>query len=187
MIDLPETRIERILDQVLRDEGGYVNDPADRGGETNYGITLTAARAAGYTGTMKDLPKSVALAIYRRDYVTQPGFDKVVAIEPSVGEKLVNAGVNLSPTRAGTFLQRALNALNDTGTRYAVLKVDGNVGPVTLDALRALSRWRGPMGITALLTTINSLQGAYYVGLTEATPSQRRFFFGWITNRVAAV
>lgn len=184
MIDLPETQIDRIIDGVITREGGYVKDPADGGGETCFGITLATARAFGYPGAMKDLPRSLAQAIYRRRYVLDPAFDKVLAIEPSVAAKLVDAGVNLSPARAATFLQRALNAMNDGGTHYAVLRADGNVGSVTLDALRAFIRWRGPMGITALLKAVNSLQGAYYVGLAESNPSQSRFVFGWLTNRV---
>lgn len=183
-LELPETRIARIIARVIDQEGGYVNDPADRGGETCFGITVARARANGYNGPMRDLPRSFAETVYRREYVTDPSFDKVLAIEPSVAEKLVNAGVNLSPSRATTFLQRALNGLNDTGTRYSTLRLDGSVGAVTLAALRDFARWRGPMGINALLKAINSLQGAYYVGLTESNPAQRRFLFGWLTNRV---
>lgn len=185
MIDLPETRIGHILDQVLRDEGGYVNDPADRGGETNFGITVARARVNGYGGPMKDLPRALALSIYRRQYVTDPGFDKVLAIEPSVAEKLINAGVNVGPARASTWLQRALNAFDRSP--YVALKVDGNVGAATLDALRSFVRWRGPLGITTLLKAINSLQGAFYIGLTESDPSQRRFAYGWISNRLGAI
>ena len=33
------TTFEEIIEQILKHEGGYVNDPNDRGGETKYGIT----------------------------------------------------------------------------------------------------------------------------------------------------
>jgi lysozyme family protein len=184
MIELAEQRIERILSDVIRIEGGYVNDAADRGGETRWGITVSTARAYGYTGPMAALPEATARAIYRALYVEAPRFDAVVAIDLELGAKLVDTGVHMGPTVAATFLQRWLNAFNDTGTRYAELVVDGHIGTKTLDALRAFLRWRGPMGATALLKGIHSSQGARYLDITEGNRSQRRFTFGWVIQRV---
>lgn len=186
MIALIEQRIERILSDVIAMEGGYVNDAADRGGETRWGITAATASAHGYTGLMAALPEATARAIYRTRYVDAPRFGDVVAIDPDLGAKLVDIGVNMGPTIAATFLQRWLNAFNDTGTRYAELVVDGQIGKKTLDALRAFLRWRGPMGATALLKGVNGSQGARYLDIIEANHSQRRFTFGWITNRVGS-
>lgn len=39
-----------VIDGILSLEGGYVNNPADRGGATNWGITEATARAFGYKG-----------------------------------------------------------------------------------------------------------------------------------------
>jgi lysozyme family protein len=36
------TKFDQIIDKVLKHEGGYVNDPNDPGGETNYGISKRA-------------------------------------------------------------------------------------------------------------------------------------------------
>ena len=52
--------IEQFLNELIRREGGYVNNPADRGGATKYGITEAVARQNGYKGHMKDLPESLA-------------------------------------------------------------------------------------------------------------------------------
>ena len=186
MITLPEQRIESILNAVIKEEGGdkYTNDPNDAGGETRWGITAAVARANGYTGPMKDLPEVKARAIYRKKYVDDPRFSDVQAIDPSVAAELIDTGVNMGVGVAGTFLQRALNAFNDTGTRYAMLKPDGKIGDTTLGALRAFVRWRGPMGITTLLKALNGLQAARYIDITEHNPSQREYAFGWISNRV---
>ncbi len=61
-----EMNIEQYLEELIKREGGYVNNPADRGGATKYGITEAVARANGYKGNMKDLPLDVAKSIYRK-------------------------------------------------------------------------------------------------------------------------
>lgn len=61
-----EMNIEQYLDELIKREGGYVNNPADRGGATKYGITEAVARANGFKGSMRDLPLDVAKAIYRK-------------------------------------------------------------------------------------------------------------------------
>jgi replicative DNA helicase len=43
---------DKFIDRVLSHEGGYVNDPLDPGGETNWGVTVGFARANGYLGLM---------------------------------------------------------------------------------------------------------------------------------------
>lgn len=63
-----EERFNRYMDLVLKIEGGYVNDPDDPGGETNYGITKAVARSHGYNGSMKEMPKSKAIEIYKKSY-----------------------------------------------------------------------------------------------------------------------
>jgi Putative secretion activating protein len=184
MIGVAEQRVDALIDRLIGIEGGLVNDASDRGGETRYGITLKTARAAGYVGPMADLTLDQARSIYRTDYVTGPGFDKVLAIDPEIGFELVDTGVNCGQATAGMFLQRWLNGFNVGGARYAVLKVDGSLGPATLAALKAYLAWRGPMGATALLRGLNGTQAAHYLTLAEKDPSQRKYLFGWITNRV---
>jgi lysozyme family protein len=50
--------IESLIDDVLAREGGYVDHPDDRGGATNFGITERVARASGYDGPMRELPRA---------------------------------------------------------------------------------------------------------------------------------
>ena len=49
---------------VLENEGGYVNDPADPGGETKYGISKRSYPALD----IKNLTVEQATAIYLRDF-----------------------------------------------------------------------------------------------------------------------
>ncbi|ENV93784.1 hypothetical protein F937_03185 [Acinetobacter calcoaceticus ANC 3680] len=58
--------IEQYLDELIKREGGYVNNPADRGGATKYGIIEAVARANGFKGNMKDFPLETAKAIYKK-------------------------------------------------------------------------------------------------------------------------
>src|SRR3546814_10787624 len=52
--------------------GGYVDHPNDRGGPTNFGITQAVARANGYLGEMRKLPRETAKAFYRAIYWAGP-------------------------------------------------------------------------------------------------------------------
>lgn len=61
-----EARFQAFTDEVLKIEGGYVNDPNDPGGETNHGITLNTARKYGYKGSMRAMTKAEAKEIYRQ-------------------------------------------------------------------------------------------------------------------------
>jgi lysozyme family protein len=175
---------EPYIDAILAAERGYVDHPDDRGGPTNYGITQAVARANGYDGDMRDLPESLAREIYRRRYIVEPGFDRVATISPEIAGELIDTGVNMGPARATEFFQRLLNGLNARGSRYPDLFVDGRIGKVTLDALRAFLRWRGPAGVTVMLRGLNSLQGARYVDLAENDDRQESFLYGWLLHRV---
>lgn len=176
---------EHIIDEILRAEQGYVDHPDDRGGPTNHGITLAVARAHGYEGDMRDMPESLAREIYRHRYIAAPKFDLVAMIDEPIGMELIDTGVNMGPPHPAMFLQRWLNAFNDTGSRYADLFVDGRIGQVTLDALKAFLKWRGNEGRIVMLRALNSLQATRYLEIAEKNPSQRSFTYGWVRGRVA--
>lgn len=174
-----------IIEAVLRAEGRYVNNPDDRGGETNWGITKATARANGYNGAMRDLPRTTAKQIYLNRYVIQPGYDKIAVLSPTIAAELVDTGVNMGPAVASRFLQRALNALNQRGADYADIAVDGSAGPGTRTALTKYLAKRGAEGERRMLALLNALQGARYVELCEGRQANETFMFGWLA-RVAA-
>ena len=177
--------INAIIEEVLANEGGYVNDPRDAGGETNFGITIATARANGFTGPMKAMTRDFARGVYVKQYVEAPGFDKIAAISPSIGAELVDTGVNMGPKVAAQFLQRALNGLNNQGKDYADLLVDGSAGQKTRDALTAFLKKRGAEGERRLLMLLNALQGERYLSLCEGRAANEAFLFGWLA-RIAA-
>jgi len=179
-----DTNVDHLLDQLVEREGGFVDHPADRGGATRYGVTEAVARAHGYRGAMRALPRDEALAIYRRLYWLRPRFDQVATRSPRVAAELFDTGVNMGPAVAATFLQRALTALNRNGKDFADLVPDGRVGPRTLEALDAFLAVRGRRGgETVLLRALEALQGERYLRLAERRPANEAFLYGWLANR----
>ena len=177
--------IEQFLVELISREGGYVNNPNDRGGATKYGITEAVARSHGYKGNMKDLPMDLAKDIYRKQYWIQPRFDQINTINPVVAEELLDTGVNCGVAFAKPTLQRSLNLLNNQGKGgWPDMAVDGIYGPATLNALKTYLSKRGKEGERVLLRTLNILQGERYISICERNPSQEQFFYGWIANRV---
>jgi lysozyme family protein len=177
--------VDDLIDALIDREGGYVNHPADRGGPTNYGITEAVARAHGYRGGMRDLPRDEAAAIYKRLYWLKPKFDQVAKRSQAVAAELFDTGVNMGPAVAATFLQRALSALNRNRKDYPDLVPDGRIGPATLTAMEKFFELRGKAsGETVLLRALDALQGESYLRLAERRPANEAFLYGWLANRI---
>lgn len=177
--------IESIIEGVIGREGRYSNNAADRGGETMWGITSAVARANGYGGPMRDMPREVAKDIYHRRYVRGPGFAALMTLSEPIAEELVDTGVNMGPAVAALMLQKALNGLNDQGRLYSDIREDGDVGTATFNALAAYLRARGPEGEAVMLKALNCLQGARYIELARGRPKNEAFLYGWLRTRVA--
>lgn len=175
---------DALIEAVIDREGRYVNHPADRGGPTCWGITEAVARAEGYGGHMRDLPRSTAASIYRRIYWARPAFDQVARRAFLIAAELFDTGVNMGTGTAVGFLQRALNALNRSARDYPDIAVDRQIGPRTLSALDGFLAARGRAGETVLLRAMEALQGERYIALAERRPSQEAFLYGWLANRI---
>ena len=179
------TDVDGLIDSLIDREGGYVDNASDKGGPTCFGITEAVARAQGYAGPMRQLPREEAAAIYRRLYWQRPHLDEVAARAPRIAAELFDTGVNMGPAVAITFLQRALTALNRNAADYPDLVPDGRVGPRTLSALDAFLKIRGRIsGVTVLLRAIEALQGERYLRLAERRPANEAFLYGWLANRI---
>ena len=121
---MPDAGFDVILDEIIRREGGFVNDPADRGGATKYGITIGVLRKwRSTTVTVDDvraLTKPEAKEIYRARYILAPRFDRIK--DADLRGQVVDYGVNSGPGTAARDLQRA---------------PDGIIGPKSLNAVTA--------------------------------------------------
>jgi lysozyme family protein len=177
--------IDSLIDGVIGREGAYSNNPNDSGGETMWGVTIRVARANGYAGPMKDMPREVAKNIYFSQYVQKPGFASVMPLSAEIAEELVDTGVNMGPAVPALMFQQALNGLNNQGRDYPDIKEDGDIGPGTLAALKAYLAKRGKQGEQVMLKALNCLQGARYIELARGRAANEAFLFGWLANRVA--
>lgn len=173
-----------IIGSIFAVEKGYVNNPKDPGGETNMGITKNVAIAHDYTGPMKDLTKDIAQDIYYQDYMVKPGYVPFIEMQPALGHKLTDAGVNVGPARSSRWLQTSLNALNRGGQDYSTIGVDGKVGPGTVNAYKSLERVRGKKKACELVIKLLDVQqGTHYLSLTNLNT----FTVGWVDHRIGNV
>jgi lysozyme family protein len=124
---------DEALEQLLEHEGGYSDDPGDRGGPTKYGITIWDARAYwkpnATASDVRSLPLSVAKEIYRTKYWAKVDGDDLPA---GVDYAIFDYGVNSGISRAAKVLQRLTGAT-----------VDGVIGPKTVAATRAYVEAKG--------------------------------------------
>ena len=117
------TDFKDIIEIVLAHEGGYVNDPKDPGGETNYGI----AKRSHPDVNIKKLTKKQAIEIYKKYYWDG---NKVDELPSSLKHIYFDMCINMGKRRAVKVLQKATN------NKGSHLKVDGGLGPVTLEAIQ---------------------------------------------------
>ena len=181
-IDLDQIFVEAI-ERTLGNEGRYSNDPLDHGGETMWGVSLVQARACGYGGPMAEMPREIAIGIYRVFYWTQPRFDWIANVSPKLASVMLDLGINCGPSVPSKELQRCLNALKLNGTAYHDIPVDGMVGVMTLSALRSYVQFRSAEGERVLIAIVRAVAGVRYLELAEANPTQERFEFGWLSKR----
>lgn len=174
-----------ILAAVLAVEGGYSNNPNDPGGETNWGITVSVARANGYSGPMRAMTKDQAKAIYIGQYIVKPGYMPIVEREPVLAYEIIDTGINAGPARSSIWLQASLNVFSRGGRDYPMIAEDGKVGPGTIAAFDALRRVRGPKRACELMVkSADAFQAAHYQKLCQGNQALSSFCVGWFDHRI---
>ena len=171
---------------VINREGGYVNHPDDRGGETRWGITHSVAKDNGYDKEMKDFPIDMAIDIYGKKYWDRLKLDDISDISESLATILFDYGVNSGIGRVSNDLQRMLNVMNVRGSIYKDIIVDGHIGTITINALSAYYHHRQANGIRIMCKMINALRMAFCFNLAEKKESQEAFIYGWL-SRIADI
>ena len=162
--------VESIAAEIVRREGGFVNDPDDPGGATNHGVTLATLRGlkADLTGDgridvadVKALSPEKAAEIYVRHYYRAPKIDLLpVPLQASVFDMQLNAGAN-----SVRILQRLKASFG------LPLKDDGVIGPMTA---RTVSRAMDAAP-DHLVDAYGIARRSYYYRLADQRPASRKF------------
>ena len=162
--------VEAIADAIIAREGGYVNDPDDPGGATNFGVTIGTMTRLGMDldgdgrvtpADVQRLTRAQARKIFVDHYFHRPRIAKLPeAIQASVFDMYVNAGGN-----AVKILQRLLN---DMGQR---ISVDGAIGPQTIEAAQ-IAYASAP---EHLADAYGIARRNYYYALADRRPSSRKY------------
>ena len=156
-------RIEEFLPILLKIEGGYVDDPIDRGGATHKGITLNTYRCYyGSNKTKEQLQRisdNEVRSIYKVGYWDKCGGDKIV--NQSVANLFVDYAVNSGVYRAVREIQRLVGVADD-----------GVVGSKTISAINS----KNPK---ELFRSLYDRRLAYYEEICKKNPSQKKFLNGW--------
>ncbi len=188
-------RFARAVRHVLGIEGGYVNDPVDRGGATKYGISLRFLVSEGKIdldgdgradfdldmdgdidgADIRKLTVGDAIFLYHRCFWQR--LDAEAFAQP-IGEMMFDQAVNGGLAAARKLLQRAINILlREWSAGLPQLVVDGDLGPLTHNALK----WcLSSPGIDRMIEAYRRVVKDRYRAIVAANPSQRRFLKGWL-------
>jgi lysozyme family protein len=140
--------VDGMVAEIIQREGGFVDDPADKGGATNMGITQAALatwlKRPATIDDVKALTVDQASAIYKQMYFTAPHIDQLPAdIQPVCFDICVNSGAGAM----GKLVQQTLNAAG-----FGPLTTDGALGPKSqAAAAQAVAKLGGAAVVDALV------------------------------------
>jgi lysozyme family protein len=158
-----------VIGDIIRREGGFVDNPADKGGPTFNGVTLKTFSAwLGHQATIEELKhisENDVRSIYTNEFLVAPGF--MLIHDERLRSLVLDCSVNHGPQNAVKLLQRALG-----------VKDDGEFGSVTKQAL--LSANFGQLYLRLCAERVR-----FYGHIVHQNPSQTVFIEGWL-NRAAS-
>lgn len=167
-------------------EGGYVDNPADPGGATKYGVSLRFLQALGHdvdhdgdvdAADVRALSPAEAAAIFKTEF--WDALD-LTAMPELTATAVYDSAVNVGRSQAVKFLQEACNFYPGS-----CLTVDGGLGPKTLSRVFLIAGHGAAVDLALALRVLKARRG-FYVSLAQKKPSLSVFLKGWI-NRVAAL
>jgi len=176
------SQFETAILTVLRNEGGWSDNPADAGGQTYKGISLTQdpefpgwgiiETAKGQPGFPQSLADNATLQqmivdFYRRKYWQFDGIES-----QDVATKVFDMVVNFGPTGGMTAVQQAIKRCCS-----GPIVADGQYGPRTEAAINACNA-------QTLLRELRLTSVKRYVGIVLNEPAQEVFLEGWLERAV---
>jgi len=162
--------VRKIAKAIVAREGGFVNDPDDPGGATNFGVTIHTMRRLGLDLTgdgrvdvadVRRLSQAQAVDIFIKHYFDAPRIAELPApLQPSVFDMYVNAGGN-----AVKILQQLLREMGQD------IAADGSIGPQTIRAAHAALR----AAPDHLVDAYGIARRNYYFRLADRRPASRKY------------
>ncbi len=157
---------------ILQHEGGYVNHPADKGGPTNFGVTIkTYSKWLGRRATIdevKAMKVETAREIYETMYLTGP---RIHTLPEPPQTLILDMAINHGPKLGIKLLQRVVNLAG-----FGPCSMDGIIGPETRKCVIEAAEAMGPYLQNAVVFERKKL----YNSIVERKPSQAVFLKGWL-------
>lgn len=178
-----ESHFDKAILITLKHEGGFVNDPIDSGGATNWGISIRFLKGVGDSDgdgfldgdldhdgdididDIKNMTVKEARKLYRTHFWDKHNYDKI--IDFTVAARAFDMTVNMGARQTGKIIQRALNHL---GNR---LVVDGKIGKNTFAKINCTNS-------EMLMAEIRIAHAKFYLDLIKANPKFKKYRRGWL-------
>ena len=172
----------KAFESTMKNEGGYADHPADRGGETFMGITrknhpdwegwesVDNLKKSGHIDDAHKLPAMMAQAqsFYFEHYWNKVKADKFhVLLAPILFDTAVHSGVS----RASKLLQESV------GYIIPNIAVDGKIGRLTIQAVQGFISMKD---INTLITIYSILRGKFYLDIIARDKTQTVFLRNWM-------
>jgi lysozyme family protein len=172
----------------LKHEGGFVNDPVDPGGATNWGMSIRFLKGAGDSDgdgfddgdldhdgdidvdDIENMTVEQARKLYRIHFWDKYGYDKISDF--TVAARCFDMTVNMGAKQTGKIVQRALNNLGNS------LKVDGAIGKNTFATINCTDP-------EMLMSEIRQEHAQFYLNLIAAKPKFAKYKKGWLRRAAA--
>lgn len=170
------SHFDTAIETVLAHEGGFVNNPNDPGGATNYGVSLRFLKLEGVlldldgdgdmdADDIRQMPRTQAVTFYRTCFWERYNYDRIADLD--LATKVFDLCVVSGSNQAHKFLQRALRA------NGFALSDDGDFGPLTAKAVSVTPAF-------PVLTAMRSEAAGFFRLLVNMKPTLAEFQAGWL-------
>lgn len=164
---------------LLRNEGGFVNNPSDPGGATKFGISLRTLKQlnqieefdADLDGDLDEKDVSKITKDQAKDWYFENFWKPLGNLPNAIHIRLFDMAVNLGQKQAVILLQRAINQHH----QKEELETDGILGKKTRNAAWKIVNQNIDLLISDQLV-------CFYIGLCNKRPELRVFYYGWLNR-----
>lgn len=154
---------EKAIEFVLKNEGLYVNDVDDKGGETKFGISKRSYPNLD----IKNLSIEKAKKIYKKDFWENQKYENIKNQDLAI--KIFDLAVNVGVSRANKLVQRALRAVNKK------IEENGILSDVVIGLINESDS-------SDLLSSLKSEAAGYYRSIVLTKPHRAKFLKGWLNR-----